>query len=95
MIDHMHYQNDHTQAGEWLFGTTRSNDLTHKGDYVHVWRLDLDSDHNPRSDNLQVKQLDAGGLSDDSHVTGVRPKMSGDVISMIIWVADTEELRYF
>ena len=27
VIDHMHFQDDHTVAGEWLFGTTRSHRL--------------------------------------------------------------------
>ena len=49
MIDHMRFQNDNTlNAGEWLFGTTRNEKMSKAGSNVYIFRLDLDSSHNPR-----------------------------------------------
>ena len=81
----MHFQNDNTISGEWLFGTTRNKKLASAGSLIYLWRLDLDSNHNPRATNLKVKKLDSASFPTDSHITGVRPKMNGDVMSMVFW----------
>ena len=90
----MHFQDDSTVTGKWLFGTTRSNELTKTSQYMYVWRLDLDSNHDPRDTHLEVKLLDTGDIG-ASHVTGVYPKMAGDVISMVIWIEASKELQFF
>ena len=70
--------------GDWLFGTTRSNELSKTNRFIIVWKLDLDSSMAPRMDNLQMLWLNAADLSDAAHVTGVRPKMDGNKMSMVI-----------
>ena len=80
--------------GEWLFGTTVGRKHDKKGEYVYVWKLDLDSNHDPRGDNLEVRQLEKGKLSNRGFITGVYPKMIGDKIYMVFYKEDKEALRY-
>jgi hypothetical protein len=57
---------------------------------IYVWRLDLDTNHNPRATKLQVKSLDKAAFPNDSHVVGVRPKMNGDIMSIMYWHKDNK-----
>ena len=64
---------------------------------IYVWRLDLDSNHDPRGDNLQAKQLTFGDWKKASFVSGVYPKMNGDKVSMLLFnIPDKDygELRF-
>jgi hypothetical protein len=46
-IDHM-FLDDTTYSGEeWLFGTTRSIKFIDNGKKVVLWKIKLDSSHNP------------------------------------------------
>lgn len=92
VIDHMHYQDDYSIAGEWLFGTTRST-VAHTSREMYVWRLDLDASHNPRADNLLVKRINDGDLKDDAKVIALNSKMYGDTIDMIFW-RDNKEVVF-
>ena len=95
LIDHMHYQNDNSIAGEWLFGTTRDRRVNSAGSLPYVWRLDLDpSTKNPRGNNLLLKKLDKAKFPNASHIIGVRPKMNGNIMSMIYW-NDSANSIYF
>lgn len=55
---------------------------------MYVWRLDLDSSHNPRSDNLLVKKIDDTAFNNASIVVGVKQKMLGDHIHLLLWRTD-------
>ena len=84
----MNFQNDNSISGEWLFGTTRNRKLSAAGQQIYVWRLDLDSNHNPRATNLSIKKLDSGDFNSDSHFVGVKKKMNGNIMSMVYWKSD-------
>ena len=79
-VDHL--QISETEAGGeyYLFGTTRSTDIANAGTRIFFWKAYLDSqdmiDTSP--DKLVSEQLDTAspGLATDSHVLGVRHKMS-------------------
>lgn len=88
----MHHVND--GGKEWMFGTTRCNKITQTGDFLYVFRFDLDSDWNPRADNLEVFHLDRDAWDDDSHVTGLRPVMTGNKIWMILINGTDRQLRF-
>ena len=85
MIDHMRFQNDHTVAGNWLFGTTRNKKWSNSAKLVYVFRLDLDSSRNPRATNLLLKMLDTKEFKGTNKITGIKNKMNGDIISMVFW----------
>ena len=91
----MHYQNDHMVAGDWLFGTTRATNLENTDRFIIVWKLDLDESLAPRIDNLQMLWLKDNFLAKTAHVTGVRPKMNGDKMSMVIMGINTDDQLYF
>ena len=80
--------------GNWLFGTTRSNELSKTNRFIIIWKLDLDSSLAPRIDNLQMLWLKDGDLSDAAHVTGVRPKMDEDKMSMVIMKNSDKKLVF-
>lgn len=65
------------------------------GKQIYIWRLDLDTNHDPRSDNLEVKYIQGLDSKNAAHVTGMYPKMIGNIIHMIIFVEKDKELRYF
>ena len=47
-IDHMHFDATSDSSKEWLFGSTRSSSDDASGDFIFIWRIDLDEAHNPR-----------------------------------------------
>jgi hypothetical protein len=87
-IDHMHID------GSWMFGTTRSDDRTKTGDNIFVWKLDLDAQGNPRSDNLQILKIDPPAFPGVSHVTGVKPTLDDGKIHMVYFQGEYGGLFY-
>jgi len=58
-IDHMHL--DDTGASEILFGASEGNTYATRGDYVHLWKVTLDSStHDPIPATLFVTHCDTG-----------------------------------
>ena len=73
LIDNIEYY-DGGASGEWLFGTTRSNKRGSMGEFIYVWRCDLDANHDPRDTNLQAWLMDEDDWRDKyTHVTGLYP----------------------
>ena len=73
-IDHMHYQANAIISGdEWLFGTTRDVEQSTRGSMIFIWRIDLDSNHDPRSTNMKSRWLDDSFFGTNTYVTGLRP----------------------
>jgi len=93
MIDHMHFQNDHTVAGNWLFGTTRNKKWSNSAKLVYIFRLDLDSNRNPRATNLELRMLDPADFKGANKIAGIKNKMNGDIISMVYW--DDAKMLYY
>ena len=81
-------------ASKWLFGSTRGNLLTATGEYVFIWKLDLDANNDPREANLAMRQLDKNFMSGDSHVAGLARIEYDDNIYMVIREGSSNELRY-
>ena len=57
---------------------------------IYIWRCDLDSNHDPRGDNLEARHLDATDLHLKTHVTGIYPKMNGSKISFVLLIAPSD-----
>ena len=64
------------------------------GKEIHFFRIDCDANNNPRADNMQVMSLDNDGWDNESHVTGIRKEMNGDVMSLVIYRAQGKRLYF-
>ena len=79
----MHLDDVSDPSKEWLFGTTRSSSDSATGSFLFLWRIDLDTAHNPRSDNMQIMKLDSSNFPGSSYVSGVKPTMESDTIHLL------------
>ena len=46
-IDHMHLDDTTFPGEEWLFGSSRSVKRVASGDFIYLWKVKLDANHNP------------------------------------------------
>ena len=89
----MHYQNDNSLAGDWLFGTTRSTNHGATDKPAQIWMVDLDANLMPLGNSLIIYRLDEGKLQTIGYITGVKPKMVGYEMSMV-FRKDDDKLFY-
>lgn len=82
-------------GANWLFGTTRSLDLSQSGDQVYLWKLELDAVLNkptPTS-GLVCTKVQTGGIASSGYVVAVRPTwVSGSMHYM--WLDGDGSLYY-
>ena len=79
----MHYQDDNSLPGDWLFGSTRSTEEGKVKNFIIVWMLPLDATTKQPingSTDLKMFRLDEGKFQDRGHITGIRDKMNGSLM---------------
>ena len=60
---------------------------------MYIFRLDLDSNHNPRLTKLELRMLSSMDFKGSNKIAGIKNKMNGDIISMVYW-DDAKKLYY-
>ena len=60
---------------------------------MYIFRLDLDSNRNPRATNLELRMLETSDFKGTNKIAGIKNKMNGDIISMVYW--DDKKILYY
>ena len=69
----------------FLFGSTTSADRLNPGQSIYFFQVDLDSNQNPRVDNLILKKIDQTSVIWNKFwVMGLRPTLEGSKIHALI-----------
>lgn len=53
-IDHMHLDDTTFPGEEWLFGSSKSRRVNIAGDFIWLWKVKLDVNHDPDPTTLTV-----------------------------------------
>ena len=89
---------DTTHSGEeWLFGTTRSILSTSNGKRVVLWKIKLNSSHNPILTDTSVAasfRIHDGDIGNTGYVAGVRPTFDSAGCMHLIWNGDLMNMHY-
>lgn len=94
-IDHMHLEEVSVPGEDWLFGSTRSLDVTQSGDHVYFWKVKLDAaTHRPVSSGQVCTKVQTGGIASTGHVIAVKPTWVGGSMHFVWTDGDNNGLYY-
>lgn len=92
------FLDDTTFAGvEWLFGSTRSIKSSSNGKKIVLWKLKLDTLHNPDTSttrSLSTNKVDSFNITANGYIVGIKPKFDTAGSMHLIWNDDNLSLYY-
>ena len=76
-----------------MFGSSRSKDDSKAGDYTYLWKVRLDTNHDPDDATVTIFHL-GEDMKDEGHIIAVKPTLVNGKIHVVYWRKE-KQIYYF